>query len=219
MQQSLFHDMPAEVVPLSSRIVLACQHNESEVLRSILHLHNNHQPIEADVTFSTGAMWTNAGIPWPKYRFDLRSQAPGTVIADVTALPVASESFSSVMFDPPFIAATGAQNSAVITERFTQFRTIEELRSMYRAAMCEIYRVLKVQGLLVFKNQDIKKQQQYFNHIWIAIQAVQLGFSLKDLFVICRKAVILRDQPQYVARKNLSYYWVLRKQPGKDFEI
>ena len=81
--------------------------------------------------------------------------------------------------------------------------------------MTEFYRILKNDGILIFKCQDkISSGKQYMSHCFIHDEAVKLGFYPKDMFVLLAKNRIVANwqlKNQKNARKFHSYFWVFEK--------
>lgn len=69
------------------------------------------------------------------------------ILADFTAIPFSSDSFSLVVFDPPHIARTDARG--LLTKKYGHLTG--DWRGMLRQGFLECFRVLKPQGVLIFK--------------------------------------------------------------------
>ena len=170
---------------------------------------------ELDPTYSIGNFYKE--IKPPKHKFDIQPQIPGVKQADCRDLPFNDDSVGSIMFDPPFIAAIPrGKPTGIINQRFGYYRNIQhELWDMYHKALEEFYRILKENGVLVFKCQDtIDSCKQYFSHVEIINYAVKLGFYPKDLFVLLAKSRLVSpsQRKQQHARKFHSYFLVFIKQ-------
>lgn len=121
------------------------------------------------------------------------------------------------MFDPPFVIG-GADNedvklgSNIISRRFTNFNCFEDLKIMYSGSMNEFYRILKPDGIVIFKCQDIVySSKQHFTHCWLMEYALKIGFYPKDLFILLSKNRLTDNRVQQHARKFHSYFWVFKK--------
>jgi hypothetical protein len=124
------------------------------------------------------------------------------------------------MFDPPFLATKGKSleidnNSNKINKRFGVYPDELQLHQFYIDSMEEQYRVLKENGILIFKCQDkISSSKQYVSHCFVWQEAIKIGFYPKDLFVLLAKNRIVADwqaKNQKNARKFHSYFWVFEK--------
>ena len=124
------------------------------------------------------------------------------------------------MFDPPFLATTGKSLESkdynnIIAKRFSVFSSEKELYKFYIDSMAEFYRILKNDGILVFKCQDkISSGKQYMSHVFIMNEAVKLGFYPIDLFILLSKNRLVADwqlNNQKHARKFHCYFWVFQK--------
>ena len=214
MINTLFGGMPIPTV----------SYNDGELINWILQLHNNSQTIELDPTYSIGNFYKYYNIPEPKYKFDLEPQKTDVTQADCCNLPIDKESIKSIMFDPPFVVGGKpkkdkedyANVSMYIQKRFSGFSSIDELKNMYADSLKEFYRIMEPNGLLIFKCQDIVVSHgQFFSHCWIFNQAIELGFTAVDLFILVAKNRLFDHKKQYHARKYHCYYWVFRKYPNK----
>jgi len=165
--------------------------NQSELLRGLLSLHCNDN-IVADITYGNGGLYKDFG--WePSYRFDIDPQCEGIVKACSTTLPIANETFTSVMFDPPFLtyvknARNHADGKHIMASRFGGYYTYEELKKHYQDTLDECHRVLCRKGVLVFKCQDIiHNHKMHCTHVNVIRWAEDRGFRLKDLFILVAK--------------------------------
>jgi len=195
-------------------IIKSISFDQDEIIQWIIELYCPNG-FELDPTYSIGNFYKK--IPAPTYKFDIQPQAPDIKQADCRNLPFADASIGSIMFDPPFIASIPkGQPTGIINQRFGYYRNIQrELWSMYHEALREFYRLLKENGVLVFKCQDtIDSCKQYFSHVEIISYAVKLGFYPKDLFVLLAKHRIIgkTHRNQQHARKFHSYFLVFIKQ-------
>ncbi len=199
-------------------LVTSISYDSDELISGILSLHVPNRIIDCDPTYSTGIFYSGK-IPAPKYRFDINPQTSDVVQADCRELPLSDNSIGCLMFDPPFLATKGKSLSEdkgnIINKRFSVYPTESALHKFYVDAMREFYRVLKPDGILIFKCQDkVSSSKQYMTHCFIYNEAIKLGYYPKDLFILLAKNRIVADWQrvnQQNARKYHSYFWVFQK--------
>ena len=199
-------------------MVKSISYSDEEIINWILQLHCK-TPIEVDPTYSKGNFY-KGNIQKPIYKFDLYPQVEGVVKANAEHLPLESDSINTLMFDPPFLATKGKSLTVVnesnkINKRFGVYPTEKELHQFYINALTEFYRILKTNGILIFKCQDkVSSGTQYFSHNFIINEAEKLGFYTKDMFILLAKQRIVAKwqlENQKNARKFHSYYLVFEK--------
>ena len=116
------------------------------------------------------------------------------------------------MFDPPFSIGTFKKVHGIIKDRFGFYKTPSELLQMYYDSMDEFVRILKKDGILIFKCQDaISGGKQYMLHVDIINYARKLNLNTEDLFVLLANNRIMRHDHQLHARKYHSYFIVFKK--------
>lgn len=198
------------------KLISTIGYDEQLMVRDILHLHAKGNEIELDPTYSIGNFY-NKGLQKPKYIFDKFPQRDDVKQASSENLPLEKESISTIMFDPPFVIggstySEAKEGSCIIGKRFMQFTSFDELKQMYSGSLSEFYRILKDDGIVIFKCQDcISSSTQYFSHCWLMFEAEKIGFYVKDLFILLAKNRISDGRIQQHARKFHSYYWVFEK--------
>lgn len=201
-------------------MVKSISYDQTELINWILDLHVPSHHIDCDPTYSKGNFYNNTGIEHPQYKFDILPQADGVEYGDSRNLPLQSESINCMMFDPPFLATTGKSlktdnDSNKINKRFGVYPSEKELHQFYINSMREAYRILKDDGVLIFKCQDkVSSGKQYMSHVFIMDEAVKIGFYPKDLFILLAKNRLVADwqlKNQKNARKFHSYFWVFQK--------
>lgn len=204
-------------------MIKSISYSQEEIIKNILELHVKSGRIDCDPTYSKGYFYKDTGIGKPGYKFDINPQVEGVIKANAEKLPLSDCSLNTIIFDPPFLATTGrslnkVDNSNVINKRFGVYDSELALFRFYRNAMKEFYRILKPEGILIFKCQDkVSSGKQYFSHCFIYNTAIELGFYPIDLFILLSKSRITAkwQQNQKYARKYHSYFWVLKKCNGK----
>lgn len=199
-------------------MIKSISYNEQEIIEWILKLHCK-TPIELDPTYSKGNFY-KGNFDEPKYKFDLYPQIEGVKKANAEELPLESQSINTIMFDPPFLATKGKSltlenDSNKINKRFGVYPTEKELHQFYINALKEFYRILKDDGILIFKCQDkVSSSKQYFSHNFIMNEAENIGYYCKDMFILLAKNRIMADwqlKNQKNARKFHSYFLVFEK--------
>jgi len=199
-------------------MIKSISYNEEEIIEWILQLHCK-TTIELDPTYSKGNFY-KGNIQKPKYKFDLYPQLQDVIKANAECLPLDDCSINTIMFDPPFLATKGKSltidnGSNKINKRFGVYPTEKELHLFYQNSLKEFYRILKKDGILIFKCQDkVSGGKQYFSHNFIINEAEKLGFYTKDLFILLAKQRLVADwqlKNQKNARKFHSYFIVLQK--------
>lgn len=200
-------------------VIKSISFDEGEILRNIQELHCPDW-FEVDPCYSVGRFYEDFGIPKPKHKFDINPQISGVIEANANKLPFENQSVNSIMFDPPFLAGENSEgeNTGIICSRFSQFKSIPELWLWYQECIIEFKRILKPNGVLVFKNQDtVSSAKQYFSHCHIMNLAVRSGFYPKDFFILLAKSRIIggKHAVQQHARKFHCYYWVFVNSTSK----
>jgi len=200
-------------------MVRTISYDQEEIIKGILKLHNNGNPIDLDPTYSKGFFYKKTSIKEPLHKYDLNPRSDEVKKACATNLPFDSCSVSCIMFDPPFLATKGKslkdKTKNKILQRFGVFENELKLHTFYIDALTEMYRILKKDGILIFKCQDkVSSGKQYFSHCFIKEEAEKIGFYSKDLFILMAKNRIVADwqlKNQKHARKFHSYFWVFQK--------
>lgn len=145
-------------------------------------------------------------------------------MSDCRQLPLAAGSINCIMFDPPFLATKGKSlnndnQSNIMARRFSVCKNEIELHKLYIDSMIEFFRVLKENGILIFKCQDkISSGNQYLSHVFIINEAIKIGYYPKDIFILLAKNRIIPDwqlASQKNARKFHSYFVVFQKTSKK----
>lgn len=193
-------------------IIKSVSESQAEIMTSIIWLYCK-KGIEIDLTYGKGGIWRGVEAV-PRRRFDLNPSDPETEKADVLELPLKSGSVYSVLFDPPFIAGGGTTGK--IGKRYGHFIRPKGLSDFYEKALGEIYRILKINGWLIFKCMDFcNARKNWFFHCHIFNLAAGRGFFPKDLFILKAKTRVrphnFRPETQQYARKYHCYFWVFKK--------
>lgn len=196
------------------RTIMSIGYDEQQIIRDILNLHCDGQPVDCDPTYSVGNFYKD-GIPKPPHRFDVDPEITDVIHASADNLPLEDESVGVLMFDPPFICGLPVNaEPGLMKKRFGYFKNVDELWTFYGLSLREFMRVLKPGGILIFKCQDtVDSGKNRFSHCAVYEKALELGFKPKDLFVLLAKNRIIDVEPenQQHARKFHSYFWVFQK--------
>lgn len=201
-------------------LIKSISYDQSEIIKWILELHVPTHKIDLDSTYSKGNFYKGTGIEEPIYKFDIDPQSEDVQYGDSRHLPLEDNLIMCEMFDPPFLATTGKSlksedTNNIINKRFGVYPSEQELHQFYIDSLKESYRILKDNGILIFKCQDkISSGKQYMSHCFIMNEAIKVGFYPKDFFVLLAKNRLVADwqlKNQKNARKFHSYFWVFQK--------
>lgn len=194
----------------------------TDVFSDILLLYAPQRSTVIDMTFGRGMFWKRVNRPdinritcdvafgEPDYKCDFRS------------LPLANESVHMAVLDPHYATTKSATHTggkcagdfayglAGGTESKTRSSHDENVK-LYLDGATEARRILKKDGFLVLKTQD---DATFFKHV--LLMNIE-GFICEDLFVVINPQPPIWDprwKVQHHARKNHSYFIVLRKLKG-----
>lgn len=192
-------------------------YDQREILDWVRELHCPNG-FDVDATFGNGGFYRDES-EWPKYRFDADRTLKNCHYGRSQDLPLADRVVDSVVFDPPFLtyvrAARHGNGSMVMAKRFSGYWRYDELENHYRASLAEFRRILRPKGVVVFKCQDvIHNHKMHPTHINVTNWAAELGFRLKDLFVLTAKHRMPRPNrkgPPKHARVFHSYFLILER--------
>ena len=199
-------------------MIRSISYDQTEIIQSILTLHSSNGAIDVDPTYSKGNFYKGK-IAEPKHRYDLFPKFDYVKKSCASNLPLDDGSVDTIMFDPPFLATKGPslkkKEGNIINHRFGVFENEKMLHEFYVKCLHEFFRVLKKDGILIFKCQDkVSSGKQYFSHCFIKQIADSVGFYSKDLFILLAKNRIVAEwqkKNQKHARKYHSYFWVFQK--------
>lgn len=217
----------------NNTIIKNISYSQTEILQNIMTLHNNGEPFECDITASTLKFYLDKNgkerIPLPKYLFDVypideRVQK----ITPFERLPFEDNTLQSVVCDLPFVISPKKCKSVVekkeganmISNRFSSFYPMEELIENIYWWIKECYRVLKKDGILVWKMQStVSGGRQVWASPFSFLVADKTGFYVADEFILEAKARLIpgkeKMNKQQHARKYTSTFWVFVKDSKK----
>lgn len=232
----------------STKVIKSVNYNQHAILRDIMDLHMNGEPFDVDPTYSVGNFYgkfrrkvrekaedgtfiereEEFEIPQPTYKFDVDPQVEGCEPLDPWgAWPLDDSSVKYINFDPPFVIGprdcasmrNGKKDSNMIGKRFSSYYPVAELLSSYYHHLKEAYRVLKNDGIIVFKCQNTTTGgKELHSTAWVWLCASSLGFEVLDKFTLISKQRLIsgKVKKQQHARKYDSCFYVLKKNPKKN---
>jgi len=189
--------------------------NEQELLKAIIDIHLGGKDIELDPMFFKGNFYKN-GIKIPKFIFDINPQISDSFYCrkgDATHLDFESEFFESIILDPPFLFGIhGKTKEYYSSKTHTIYETICDLISDYKLIIQEAYRLLKKDGILIFKCQDYTDTKTIMTHIFVYQMAISQGFYAKDIAILVKPNKITNpNTKQRHLRKIHTYFFVFQK--------
>ena len=217
----------------NSNVIRNLYYDQKEILYHIMQLHNNGKPFDCDITASTLNFYKNSKneqfiIPTPKYLFDVYPQSEEIQkITPFEKLPLEDNSIESIVIDLPFVigpktcasAKDPKKGSLIIQKRFASFYPYNELLENIYWWIQEAYRVLKDDGICVFKMQStVSGGVQIWSDPFSFMCAQSLGFYVKDEFVLSAKSRLISStkiKKQQHARKYTSSFYVFEKNNKK----
>ena len=188
--------------------IKSISYSQTDILSWIMKLYNDSKPFECDLTASKCIFWKS--LPKPQYLYDKYPQVEGVKpLSEADLLP--NKSFSSIVYDLPFIVSNGAMSK--IKERFTHFESVEELYQANDEMLERSCRLLKKQGILIVKTMDISHgNKQIWISDYVIKKAEKLGLELIEKFILLSNLRLFpRTHQQRVARKYHSYFLIFRK--------
>lgn len=191
--------------------------DQFEIIENILKLHVPSGQIDFDGTFGRGNFYKNGRIQRPLICSDINDHS-GPI--DIRETPFLSDSVNTIMFDPPFVMGQGPslkvkkKNQNIMANQFSLFKNPKELFEFYNAALKEQYRILKKNGILIFKCQDcVWSGKNVISHYAIIHMAYKIGFYPKDIAILeaKKRPISGKIKKQQHFRKFHSYFLVLQK--------
>lgn len=199
-----------------THLIKSLSFDQDELIESITNLYCGGR-FDVDATYGNGGFYKTADVGEPDLKFDIDPQNKNVVRADSRQLPLSANSVDSVMFDPPFLTYVKAgrehnNGSMIMASRFGGYWRYDELKEHYISSFAEFARVLRIGGVMVVKCQDIiHNHALHPTHIFVNSWAEDLGFKLKDLYVLAAKHRMgqpQKDNKQKHARIYHSYFLV-----------
>lgn len=213
----------------NSNVIKNISSDQKEILFNIMMLYNNGQPFECDITASSLKFYEKKKsdrytIPEPKLLFDVYPQQEKIKeIKPFQKLPIEDNSLESIVVDLPFVISpktcasmkNNEKGSCMIAKRFASFYPYQELYDTIYWFMNECNRVLKEDGIIVWKMQDTISGSIFHNSVEFSkLCAQDLGMYLIDEFFLIAKARLIsssRIKKQQHARKYTSSFLVIKK--------
>lgn len=214
--------------------------DQHRILADIMHLYNNDEGFELDPTYSKGNYygdfkWINEDgekeiytIPQPKYKMDVYPLAEDVQKLEIMGdFPLEDESVKSVNIDLPFVISVGPsmgngnKNSNITSNRFSAFYPVSNLVETYYHFLKEAYRVLKEDGILVWKCQRTITGGKTLNSPEMSwLFAESLGFDCVDAFYLEGKTRLISGKVKHQehSRSYVSVFYVFKKSHRKKID-
>jgi len=206
-------------------IIKSLDNSQEQIIKNILDLHSSNRIIDIDLTYSKGQFYKSGLVPQPVIKFDLEPQTVDTIKCSSESTPYMSSTMNTIMFDPPFVIAgktykDNVDGSSKNAKRFGAYENYEQLKNHYYNTLKECHRLLKDNGILIFKLQNtVSSGKQHWTHFFVMKSAMELGYYVKDEFVLHNKSKLTsfggKWTTQQHAMKHHSYFLVLKKSSNK----
>lgn len=195
---------------------LSVFNDDGEILKAISNIHLNKKWYDLDCTYSKGVFYYNT--EQPKIKSDLIPLFEDVIESDCRNLKFLEvSSIESIVFDPPFLFRNRKSvNNDKISARFSYFKSYDELIEMYRTSLIEFKRVLKKNGYVLFKTQDMTDGKFYCTHNDIINFSKEIGYELKDIIIKATTKKLQREARQQNCVAKVHSYWLVLKLKSKD---
>ena len=218
-------------------VVRSISYDQHEILYNIMKMHNGGKPFDCDITYSTGKFYgnyaidtidgtqVNIEIPEPKLKFDVYPQMEDVIKIEADGqLPLDDNSLSSIVVDLPFVVSPpnapsivnddGDKKRNIIFKRFSSYYPWYTMPKSYSHWLNEAYRVLKNEGIVVWKSQStISARKNIMMPYFSWMEAEKAGFYTLDEFILLAKNRLHsgKIKKQEHARKFHSHFFVFKK--------
>lgn len=187
----------------------------SDLLESVARLWISSDDIVVDVTYGRGVFWRKLpGLP--HHRFDLLNGD------DLRKLPLDDESVDVLVLDPPYRPTHGSSSprfdeNGMMTRygNGTQnLDSINDVLDLYTDGIIEAMRVLRIDGRLLVKCQDMSYSNRLHLVTLDVLRAtIEAGFHFADQFILGGGSGL--KSPSWInqerARRTHSVLWVVVK--------
>jgi len=224
----------------NANIIKNFSYDQTEILHNIGLLYNNgSDQFDCDITASTLGFYNGKrncmyNIPEPKILMDVCPTREDIIkIEKWGDLPLEDESINSIVIDLPFVispqnapsAVSNKEGASLIYKRFSAYYPVDNLYLSYYHWLASAYRVLKENGVCIFKCQSMISGGIRHNVEEFSFMAAQrLGFKMVDKFTLLAKARLISSgrykSGQVHSRSYTSMFLVFvksSKQKSKDF--
>ena len=199
----------------SKFLIKSVSDDQQEILNNIIKLYIKDGYIEADFTFSIGAMYADNKVPIPMWRFDkYPKQCEGVFDLKRVDKLIEDGTLHSCIVDLPFLVTKKEwTKNCKMHQRFNSFNDMKEATEVNKYMLKLSFEKLEKNGIMIMKTQDIYTagHQIWFGqlvHQW----AVEQGFSVIDKFILISNVRMLSaGMNQKCARKYHSYFFVFKK--------
>lgn len=184
---------------------------DEEILKAIDDIFLKNKWYDLDCTYSKGVFYKN--IKPPRNKSDLIPVYDDVIKADCTELNhIQDNTLESIVFDPPFLFRNRkSENNDKMSQRFSYFKSYEELIDMYFKSLDCFKKKLKKGGYVLFKCQDMTDGKFYCTHNDIINYATSNGYILKDIILKKAKSKLQRDAKQQNCVAKIHSYWLVFK--------
>ena len=199
----------------SKFLIKTISDDQQEILNNIIKLYIKEGFIQADFTFSIGAMYKDNKVVIPEYRFDkYPTQCEGVLDLKHADKIIEDGTLHSCIVDLPFIVTKKKwTKNCKMHERFNSFDNMDEAIQANKYMLKLSYEKLKKKGIMIMKTQDIYTagHQIWFSH-YVHDWAEEQGFKVVDKFILTSDVRLLsHGMNQKCARKYHSYFFVFKK--------
>ena len=168
-------------IEMKATSYLSVSRSQNQILRAILQSHlNNALTYDCDLTFGLGRFYSEL-LAQPRFRYDI-CPSRDNVEPLGKALKLPDECFESIIIDLPFAIIKPTRRRSKPT--FESFDSIDELYKAYKCMIELAWRLLKSDGVLVFKTVDFRMDgQPFWISDWTNATALRRGFMLADKYI------------------------------------
>lgn len=199
---------------------ISTYNTDQEILIAFSDIFLKGEWFDADITYSKGVFYkpysigliTNM-VRQPRIKSDIEPQFDDVLKMDSQKLDLIEDnSLKSIIFDPPFLFRDRqSDNNDKMCERFSYFKTYEDLITMYDNTLKETYKKLQKGGYLFFKCQDMTDGKFYCTHYEIIKLSQEVGYILKDIGIKLSKSKLQRDANQQNCMAKTHSFWLVFK--------
>ena len=196
-------------------IIKSISDDQQEILNNIIKLYIKEGYIQADFTFSIGAMYSNNKVIVPQYRFDkYPKQCEGVIDLKKADKIIEDGTLHSCIVDLPFLVTKKEwTKNCKMHQRFNSFNDMKEATKANKDMLRLSYEKLMKKGIMIMKTQDIctAGHQLWFSH-YVHQWAEEQGFKVIDKFILTsNRRMLSSGTNQSCARKYHSYFFVFKK--------